>query len=74
MTRAAFDDLPFVAQAFFGLNELAMQLIEIATTDIAQLHTLEVIPNAFIGIEIRSITGKLFEMQAFSCPSAAESL
>jgi len=36
--RAAFDDLLFVSQAFFGLNELTMQLIEIATTDIAQLY------------------------------------
>ena len=59
----------FVPQAFFGLNELAMQLIEIRTTDIAQLHPLEVIPDALIGIEIRRIAGQLLQMQAFGRPA-----
>jgi len=35
LTGAAFDDLLFVAQAFFGLDEFTIQLIEIGTTDIA---------------------------------------
>jgi len=42
-----------------------MQLIEIGTTDITQLHALEVIPDALIRVEIRGIARKLFEMQAF---------
>lgn len=54
-----------MAQAFFGLHELAMQLIEIAATDIASLHPFQVIPDALIGVEIRSRAGKLFQMQAF---------
>ncbi len=56
-------------QALFGLNELALQLIEIGTTDITQLYALEVIPDALIWVEIRSIARKLFQMQAFGRPA-----
>jgi len=42
-----------------------MQVVQIPTTDIAQFHPLEVIPDALIRIEIRSIAGKLLQMQAF---------
>ena len=59
------DDLPFVAQTFFGFDELTIQLIEIETTDIAQLHSLEIVPDALIGVEIGSIARQLFQMQAF---------
>jgi hypothetical protein len=62
LTGAAFDDLLFVAQAFFCLNELAVQLIEIGTTDIAQLNPLEIIPDALIGIQIGGIAGQLLQM------------
>src|SRR5256885_10757513 len=53
----------FVPQAFFCLNELSLQLIQIGAADIAQLHSLEVIPNPLIRVEIRGVAGKLFQMQ-----------
>ena len=65
LTSAAFDELLFVPQAFFSLNELALQLLEIATTDIAQLHALEIIPDALIRVEIRGVARQLFQLQAF---------
>jgi hypothetical protein len=43
-----------------------MQVVQISTTDIAQLHPFEVIPNALVRVKIRSRAGKLFQMQAFS--------
>jgi len=69
LARAAFDDLLFVAQALFGMNNLTIQVIKVRTTDIAQFDTLEIIPDALIGIEIGGITGSLFQMQAFGRPS-----
>ena len=46
-----------------------MHLIEIATTAIAQLHPLEVIPDALIGVEIRRIAGQLLQLQTFGRPA-----
>jgi len=56
------------------MNELAMQLIEIGTTEIAQLHPLEVILDALIGVEIGGIAGQLFQMQPFGRPSLEKGL
>ena len=74
MTRAPFDDLLLVPQALFGSNEHLMELIQIGTADIAQLHALEIIPDALIWVQIRGVTWQLFQMQAFGRASAAESL
>jgi hypothetical protein len=44
-------------------------VVQISTTHIAQLHPLEIIPDALVRVEIRCIAGKLFQVQAFGCPS-----
>jgi hypothetical protein len=41
-----------VSQPFSGLNEQGRQVIEISTADVAQLNALEIIPDAFIWVEI----------------------
>jgi hypothetical protein len=58
-----------VPQTLSRSNEGLMELIQIGTADIAQLHALEVIPNALIRVEIRSVARQLFQLQAFGCPS-----
>ena len=47
-------------------------MIEIGTTDIAQFDPLEVIPDAFIRIEIRGIAGQLLQMQSLGSPAFQE--
>src|SRR5579885_156577 len=57
-----------MSQALSCPDEFSLQLIEITTADIAYLHPFEVIPDALIGVEIRGIAGKLFEVEAASSP------
>jgi hypothetical protein len=72
--RAAFDDLLFVAQAFSGSNEFAGHMLQAATADIAQLHSLEIIPDALIWVQIRGVARQLFQVPAVWPPLAKESL
>jgi len=50
------------------------QLIEIGTTDITQFHSLEIVPDPLIRVEIGSITGQLFQMQPFGRSSLEKGL
>ena len=43
-------------------DEFPLQLIEMSTADIAQLNAFEGIPEAFVGVEIRGIARKLFQV------------
>ncbi len=56
-------------QAFSGANEGNGQVIEVRAADIAQLDTLEVIPDALVRIQVGSIARELFQMQALGGPS-----
>ena len=56
-----------VAQPLPGADEFRLQMRQIATTDIAQFHPLEIIPDALVGIEIRRIARQLLEMEPFGC-------
>jgi hypothetical protein len=69
LARAALYDFGFVAQALFGAHDLAVQVRQVNTTEIAQLNTLEIIPDAFIRVEIGGIAGQLLKVQAFGCPT-----
>src|SRR5918911_305998 len=42
-----------------------MQMIKILTTDVSQLNVLEVLPNPFIGVQIRGIAWQLLQAYVF---------
>jgi hypothetical protein len=65
--RAPFDDLLFVSQAPFRSNEHSIRLIQVGTTHIASLNSLEVIPDALIQIEVGRIVRQPPQMQALGC-------
>ncbi len=71
--HAAPNDLALMPQAFSGANECSGQVLEVRTTDIAQFDAFEVIPNALIWVQVWGIVRQLFQMQALSGSSAAES-
>jgi hypothetical protein len=54
-----------VLQAFFGLNEFAVQVIHIGTTNITQFDVLEVMSDSFVRIEIGCIAWQLFQEWSF---------
>jgi hypothetical protein len=58
-----------VSQALFGANDLSVQVIQVGTTDIAQLDPLEILPDALIRIEVGGIAWQLFQMESFGGPS-----
>jgi len=59
----------FVSQSFSGSQQFLVQVLKISATDIAQLDPLEIVPDAFIRIEVGSVAGKLLQMHAFGGPS-----
>jgi hypothetical protein len=63
-----------VSCAFFGTDNLLIQVVQVGATDIAQLNSLEILPNALIWVEIGSIIRKLFQMQSLGGPSFEKSL
>jgi hypothetical protein len=71
--HAAQNDLALMSQAFSRTNEHSGQVLEVRTTDIAQLDAFEVIPNALVRVQVWGIARQLFQMQALSGSSAAES-
>ena len=71
--HAAPNDLAFMPQTFSGTSERSGQVLEVSTTHIAQLDAFEVIPNALIRVQVWGIARQLFQVQAPSGSSAAES-
>ncbi len=56
-----------MSETFSRSNKLLREVVQIATTEIAHLNALEVLPNALVGIKIRCIARQLFQMHPFSC-------
>jgi hypothetical protein len=46
------DDGAFVAKAGGGESEVASEMGEVQTADVGQLHALEVVPDALVGVEV----------------------
>ncbi len=52
-----------MSQALLGLAQLDPQLREALAAEVLQLHTLQVLPDSFVGIEIRSVARQLLQLQ-----------
>ena len=59
-------------QAFFGFAQLTFQLREALATDVFEFHVLQVLPDPFIGVQLRGIAGKSFELQSPSSTTCEE--
>jgi hypothetical protein len=53
-----------VAHTFAGTDDLRPQLMQIAAANVGQLHTLEIVPDAFIGIEIGRVAWQLLQVES----------
>lgn len=54
--------MELVPQALFGLAEFLAQVGEVLTTNVFQLHPFQVVPDSFIGIQLRSIAGEWLQV------------
>ena len=50
-----------MAQTLAGSDELQAQLVKVVAADIAQLDALQMVPHAFVGIEVRRIAWQLLQ-------------
>ena len=57
--------MTFVAQALSGTKQLLLEMVKVSTTQIPHLNPLEIVPDPFIRIELRSIAWQLFQVQPF---------
>lgn len=64
MFDTSLDNVMFATKPSDGQVELMTQLGEVGATQVAQLHPLEIVPNALIRIEIRRIARKGLDMYA----------
>jgi hypothetical protein len=55
LERAGADDVPLVAEPFFGAAQLELQLGQVPAAAILQFDALELVPDPFIRIQVRGI-------------------
>src|SRR5215831_18297181 len=67
-------DAAFVAQSLFGPPQRHAQRRQRGAADIAQLHPLEIVPDAFDRVEFRGIAGQWLQMEALGGSSGQEVL
>ena len=61
-----------VPQTLLGLAQFDPQLREGLAADILELHILQMLPDSFIRVEVRSVTRKLLELQPVGSPACEE--
>lgn len=53
-----------MAHTLAGTDQLPPQLLQIAAANVGQLHSLQIVPDAFIGIEIRCVARQLLQVES----------
>ena len=71
---AATDDTAFMPQPLFGQAHSTTQFAEIGAAHISQLHSLQVVPDAFIRVQVWRIAGQSLQMDPFSTTIGQEVL
>ena len=66
--QAAADDVRLLAEPLTGGTEFAVRFLKITATEIAHLDLLQVSPDAFFRVHLRSIAGKALEVDPFGRP------
>lgn len=59
--NAATDDTTFVPQSSNSQAHSATEMSEVGAAHISQLHSLQIVPDTFIGVKIRGIARQLFQ-------------
>jgi hypothetical protein len=62
LSEATLENVPLVAQPLFGTPQREVELREVSAADVAQLTTLQGVPDPFAGIEVRSVARELLQM------------
>ncbi|HEY1352212.1 MAG TPA: hypothetical protein VGF67_21555 [Ktedonobacteraceae bacterium] len=65
MTRVRLNEVTFLTQPLAGSKQLLLEMVQVSTPPVAQLHQLESIPDASVRMEIGSRAGQLLQVQPF---------
>ncbi|HET9110396.1 MAG TPA: hypothetical protein VFN78_06210, partial [Ktedonobacterales bacterium] len=57
-----------------GLAQRERQLRQVAAAPIGQFDTLEIVPDALVGVEFGGVAGQLLQVQALDCAPTQEVL
>lgn len=63
-----------VAKPFLGLAEFGMELGQMLTGEVLEFHSFEVVPDAFVGIHLRSIGGQSLQLEPRGCAGSQKVL
>src|SRR5215469_2955841 len=62
--RTSAEDITLVAHTLAGMDQVPPQLLQIAAAHVGQLHTLQIVPYTFVGIEIRCVARQLLHVES----------
>jgi len=72
LCEAGSEDTPFVAEPLLGAAQCQSQRVKVSAAAVGQLNPLEVVPDAFGGVEVRRIARELLEVKALGGSTAQE--
>ena len=74
LSKTSENNVVFVAQPSNGPVQFVAQLRQVLAANVAQLHSLQMTPDAFIGIEFRRITRQWLQLHALGSTIGQEVL
>jgi hypothetical protein len=70
--KAAPEHTPFLAQTPGRQAQGAAQFGQSMTAQVTQLDRFQVLPDAFIGVQVRGVAGQAFQVKALGCALSEE--
>ena len=64
LSDAGLNDVALVAEPFFGPAQDESQLRQVMAAGIGEFHALEVVPDAFVRMQLRGVPRQLLQVQA----------
>lgn len=61
-------------EATDGKSQFPAQLVPVTAAAVGKLASLEQVPDSFVGVELRSVAGQAFEVEAYGGPGDEEVL
>src|SRR5690348_2473404 len=74
LSDAGLNDVALVAEPFFGPAQDESQLRQVMAAGIGEFHALEVVPDAFVRMQLRGVPRQLLQVQALGSALAQDVL
>jgi hypothetical protein len=61
--ETAMDDARLPPHTFDGIMKFTMKMRQVNTTDVAQLHAFELLPDTLVGVQVRGLRWQALQVQ-----------